>query len=79
MFRILNSTMNYLKFLLNSEQKKSDFRPENNQQMGAMTQTSVSIVLTLISFVWLTSVMGRSPCFMLDYVFVQVCLLRHMK
>ena len=40
-FRILSSMVNYLKFLLNSEQKKTDFRPES-EMMGAMTQTSVS-------------------------------------
>jgi len=42
MERILNSTLNYLKYLLNSEQKKSDFRPEDDQ-MGAMTQTSACV------------------------------------
>jgi len=39
MERILSSMVNYLKFLLNSEQKKTDFRPES-EMMGAMTQTS---------------------------------------
>jgi len=34
--------VNYLKFLLNSEQKKTDFRPEN-EMGGAMTQTTVSV------------------------------------
>lgn len=33
--------VNYLKFILNSEQKKSDFRPETQELMGAVTQTTV--------------------------------------
>ncbi|XP_066911022.1 exocyst complex component 5-like [Clytia hemisphaerica] len=37
--RVLSSMVNYLKFLLNSEQKKTDFRPEN-ETLGAMAQTT---------------------------------------
>ncbi|XP_057316582.1 exocyst complex component 5-like [Hydractinia symbiolongicarpus] len=40
MERILQSMVNYLKFILNSEQKKSDFRPETQELMGAVTQTT---------------------------------------
>ncbi|XP_065661360.1 exocyst complex component 5 isoform X2 [Hydra vulgaris] len=41
MERVLSSMVNYMKFLLNSEQKKSDFRPDGED--GAMTQTSACI------------------------------------
>ena len=42
MERILTSMVGYLKFLLNSEQKKTDFRPEDekNDNFGATTHTS---------------------------------------
>ena len=36
--------LNYLKFLLSSEQKKSDFKPEGDN-MGAMSQTNVSTLM----------------------------------
>ena len=40
--RVICSIINYLKFILSSEQQKSDFRPESDV-MGAMTQTSACV------------------------------------
>lgn len=41
--RVLTSIVNYLRFLLNTEQKKSDFRPEEaGAEVPLMNYTSVS-------------------------------------